>query len=172
MAGYFIILRGKLFTVGDRISMGGVRGDVTDVAFFQTTIMEMGHSIVGFQHANGLECDTQTITDTCWSSYSGSKIDCTVDNDPQFGTCEYANPWDAMGSDYPGRNYNPPRPNGDAGFGALELITAGWLGTSGFHIYKSVPFNASGQFTISNVEAQSPNGRAHTPGIVSRATSA
>src|SRR4051794_32427073 len=42
MAGYFIILRGKIFTVGDRISMGGVRGDVTDVAFFQTTIMEMG----------------------------------------------------------------------------------------------------------------------------------
>jgi small-conductance mechanosensitive channel len=41
-AGYFIILRGKNFTVGDRISMGGVRGDVIDVGFFQTTIMEMG----------------------------------------------------------------------------------------------------------------------------------
>ena len=28
IAGYFVILRGKTFTVGDRISMGGVRGDV------------------------------------------------------------------------------------------------------------------------------------------------
>jgi small-conductance mechanosensitive channel len=41
-AGYFIILRGKNFTVGDRISLSGVRGDVVDVGFFQTTIMEMG----------------------------------------------------------------------------------------------------------------------------------
>jgi small-conductance mechanosensitive channel len=43
-AGYFIILRGKNFVVGDRISMGGVRGDVIDVGFFQTTILEMGQS--------------------------------------------------------------------------------------------------------------------------------
>jgi small-conductance mechanosensitive channel len=42
MAGYFVILRGKTFTVGDRISMGGVRGDVVALGFFQTTILEMG----------------------------------------------------------------------------------------------------------------------------------
>ena len=42
IAGYFIILRGKAFTVGDRISMGGVRGDVIDLGFMQTTIFEMG----------------------------------------------------------------------------------------------------------------------------------
>ncbi len=41
-AGYFIILRGKTFSVGDRIAMGGVRGDVVNLSFFQTTIMEMG----------------------------------------------------------------------------------------------------------------------------------
>ncbi len=29
-------------TVGDRISMGGVRGDVMRLGFIQTTIMEMG----------------------------------------------------------------------------------------------------------------------------------
>ncbi|HWE48378.1 MAG TPA: hypothetical protein VG273_01225, partial [Bryobacteraceae bacterium] len=28
VAGYFVILRGKTFNVGDRITMGGVRGDV------------------------------------------------------------------------------------------------------------------------------------------------
>ncbi|MEO8312437.1 MAG: mechanosensitive ion channel domain-containing protein [Caldimonas sp.] len=42
LAGYFIILRGSTFTVGDRITMGGVRGDVVALGFFQTTIMEMG----------------------------------------------------------------------------------------------------------------------------------
>nr|WP_246733484.1 mechanosensitive ion channel domain-containing protein [Methylobacterium sp. BTF04] len=42
LAGYFVILRGATFTVGDRISMGGVRGDVLRLGFIQTTIMEMG----------------------------------------------------------------------------------------------------------------------------------
>ncbi|MEO8836867.1 MAG: hypothetical protein ABI364_09020, partial [Caldimonas sp.] len=28
IAGYFVVLRGNTFTIGDRISMGGVRGDV------------------------------------------------------------------------------------------------------------------------------------------------
>ncbi len=42
VAGYFVILRGKTFNVGDRIAMGGVRGDVIALGFTQTTIMEMG----------------------------------------------------------------------------------------------------------------------------------
>lgn len=42
LAGYFIILRGRTFNVGDRITMGGVRGDVIALDFTQTTIMEMG----------------------------------------------------------------------------------------------------------------------------------
>ena len=42
VAGYFVILQGKTFNVGDRITMGGVRGDVIALGFLQTTIMEMG----------------------------------------------------------------------------------------------------------------------------------
>jgi len=42
VAGYFVILRGQTFNVGDRIVMGGVRGDVIALGFSQTTIMEMG----------------------------------------------------------------------------------------------------------------------------------
>ena len=38
MAGYFVILRGATFNVGDRISMG----DVLRLGFIQTTIMGMG----------------------------------------------------------------------------------------------------------------------------------
>ena len=41
-SGYLLILRGKTFNVGDRIMMGGVRGDVIALGFMQTTIMEMG----------------------------------------------------------------------------------------------------------------------------------
>ncbi len=42
LAGYLVILRGKTFGVGDRIVMGGVRGDVVALGFIQTSIMEMG----------------------------------------------------------------------------------------------------------------------------------
>jgi small-conductance mechanosensitive channel len=42
LAGYFVILRSRTFNVGDRIRMGGVRGDVIALSFMQTTIMEMG----------------------------------------------------------------------------------------------------------------------------------
>jgi len=37
-----VILRGDTFGVGDRITMGGVRGDVIRLDFLRTTIMEMG----------------------------------------------------------------------------------------------------------------------------------
>lgn len=44
-AGYFVILRGQNFNVGDRITMGGVRGDVVALGFIQTQIMEMGEPV-------------------------------------------------------------------------------------------------------------------------------
>jgi small-conductance mechanosensitive channel len=46
-AGYLVILRGKTFSVGDRITMGGIRGDVIELTFLQTVIMEMGQPAEG-----------------------------------------------------------------------------------------------------------------------------
>ena len=43
-AAYLIILRGRVFNVGDRITIGGVRGDVVALDFMQTTVMEMGQA--------------------------------------------------------------------------------------------------------------------------------
>jgi small-conductance mechanosensitive channel len=42
IAGYVVILRGDLFTAGDRITLGGVRGDVIGLGFTTTQIFEMG----------------------------------------------------------------------------------------------------------------------------------
>ncbi len=42
IAGYFVILRGKHFSIGDRIIIGGVRGEVIALDFIQTTVLEMG----------------------------------------------------------------------------------------------------------------------------------
>lgn len=41
-AAYLIILRSRIFAIGDRITIGGVRGDVVEVGLMQTTVMEMG----------------------------------------------------------------------------------------------------------------------------------
>jgi small-conductance mechanosensitive channel len=43
-SGYVIILRSRIFTVGDRITIGTVRGDVVALGFMQTTVMEMGQA--------------------------------------------------------------------------------------------------------------------------------
>jgi small-conductance mechanosensitive channel len=42
VAAYFVILRGRIFNIGDRIAMAGVRGDVISLGYTRTTIMEMG----------------------------------------------------------------------------------------------------------------------------------
>ncbi len=54
LAGYFVILRGKVFAVGDRIAVGGVRGDVMSLGFLRTTVMEMGSptSMAGSESGN------------------------------------------------------------------------------------------------------------------------
>lgn len=44
VVGYVVILRGHIFQVGDRIVIGGVRGDVIALSFTKTTLMEMGQS--------------------------------------------------------------------------------------------------------------------------------
>ncbi|HEY6894654.1 MAG TPA: mechanosensitive ion channel domain-containing protein [Rhodanobacteraceae bacterium] len=73
-AGYLVILRGKTFTVGDRITMGGVRGDVISLGFLQTRIMEMGEPP-----------DAQTDANPIWvhaRQYTGRVV--TVTNDKVF----------------------------------------------------------------------------------------
>ncbi len=47
IAGYFVILRGDTFSVGDRITMGGVHGDVIKLGFIKTAIMEVGQPPTG-----------------------------------------------------------------------------------------------------------------------------
>ena len=42
VAGYFVIVFGRVFDLGHRIELGGVRGDVLDIGLVKTTIMEMG----------------------------------------------------------------------------------------------------------------------------------
>ena len=47
LAGYLVILRGKTFNVGDRITMGGVRGDVDCARFYANDDHGDGAAAVG-----------------------------------------------------------------------------------------------------------------------------
>jgi small-conductance mechanosensitive channel len=62
VAAYFVLLRGKTFNVGERIKMGGVRGDVMALGFIQTTIMEMGQSPAEQSDKPGMWVDARQYT--------------------------------------------------------------------------------------------------------------
>ncbi|MGQ0645494.1 MAG: mechanosensitive ion channel family protein [Elusimicrobiota bacterium] len=47
VAGWAAISLGGYFRVGDRVQMGGIKGDVIDVGVLRTTIMEMGQWVQG-----------------------------------------------------------------------------------------------------------------------------
>ncbi len=47
--GSFLRSSSRSFEVGDRVELGGVRGDVVDTTLFTTTILEVGPSTVGHQ---------------------------------------------------------------------------------------------------------------------------
>ncbi len=49
IAGWFLLLVRRPFEVGDRIEMGGVKGDVIDIRLFQTSLMEVGNWAGGDQ---------------------------------------------------------------------------------------------------------------------------
>jgi small-conductance mechanosensitive channel len=79
-AGYLIIIRGRTFTVGDRIKMGGVQGDVIALGFLQTRILEMGQPPdVNEQEAPGMWVRSR--------QYSGRVV--TVTNDKIFDEAVY-----------------------------------------------------------------------------------
>lgn len=50
IAGWFAILFGDFFKVGDRILLGGIKGDVVDIGIFRTTLMEIGDWVNGDQY--------------------------------------------------------------------------------------------------------------------------
>lgn len=75
IAGYFVILRGKHFSIGDRIIIGGVRGEVIALDFFQTTVLEMGQP-------PGVESQTDPAVWVMARQYTGRVV--TVSNGQIF----------------------------------------------------------------------------------------
>ncbi len=92
IAGYLVILRGGLFDVGDRITLGGVRGDVVHLGWIRTTVMEMGQPP-----------SVQSATPAMWvegRQYTGRIV--TITNDKVFDepvynyTREFPYMWDEL----------------------------------------------------------------------------
>lgn len=49
VAGWFLILIRRQFDVGDRVELGGVKGDVIDIRLFQTSLLEIGNWVCADQ---------------------------------------------------------------------------------------------------------------------------
>jgi len=49
VAGWFLILARRPFEVGDRIELGGVKGDIIDIRIFHTSLLEIGNWVHGDQ---------------------------------------------------------------------------------------------------------------------------
>lgn len=47
VAGFMAILSGHFYKVGDRIQLGGIKGDVVDIGLLRTTLMEVGDWVDG-----------------------------------------------------------------------------------------------------------------------------
>lgn len=47
LAGWFALTFGDFYKVGDRIQLGGIKGDVIDIGFARTTLMELGEWVDG-----------------------------------------------------------------------------------------------------------------------------
>ncbi len=70
LAGFFNITVGRIFRIGDRIQMGGVRGDVIDVTPLRTKLMEIGSAddqttwVKGRQHTGRMVAISNKATFT------------------------------------------------------------------------------------------------------------
>lgn len=53
MAGWALIISSKLYKVGDRVQLGGVIGDVTDVGIIRTSLLEIGNWVQADQLTAG-----------------------------------------------------------------------------------------------------------------------
>ncbi len=51
VAGWIALSVGRLYDVGDRVQLGGIRGDVIDIGVLRTTLMECGGWIGGDQYS-------------------------------------------------------------------------------------------------------------------------
>lgn len=50
IAGWIALSFGQFYTIGDRVQLGGIKGDVIDISMLRTTIMEMGEWVKGDQY--------------------------------------------------------------------------------------------------------------------------
>jgi small-conductance mechanosensitive channel len=50
VAGWIALSFGQFYAVGDRVQLGGIKGDVIDIGMLRTTLMEIGEWVIGDQY--------------------------------------------------------------------------------------------------------------------------
>ena len=124
------------------------------------TMHEMSHSIFGVNHADALDCQT-SFSASCLSAAEAKQdpFPCVNGNQTLPVMCQYGDPWDPLGNDWPGQlagfpynGFSPPAgepwPNG------VEMDAVGWLATRKQNASSTV----SGVYPIAPLETQNPGG--------------
>lgn len=62
VAGWFNILSGRIYRVGDRVEVGGVRGDVIDITPLRTKILEIGSAVEETSWVRGRQLTGRIVT--------------------------------------------------------------------------------------------------------------
>jgi small-conductance mechanosensitive channel len=53
-AGWLAIMFGGFYNSGDRVQLGGIKGDVMDIGVLRTTIMEQDNGLMAIYTTDGL----------------------------------------------------------------------------------------------------------------------
>jgi small-conductance mechanosensitive channel len=61
IAGWFNIISGRIYSVGDRVEVGGVRGDVVDITPLRTKILEIGSPAEGESWVRGRQLTGRVV---------------------------------------------------------------------------------------------------------------
>jgi hypothetical protein len=125
------------------------------------SIQELGHTIFGGNHANSLDCATAFSTSCIGGAKTKTNPYPCVNGGYQLpAICEYGDPWDAMGDDFPGRRVpaaefpGPTYVDGEAWPNGVEMDHVGWV--SSRKTNANIAAGASQSFSISPLEEQAP----------------
>jgi small-conductance mechanosensitive channel len=97
MGGSFLRVSGRMFDIGDRIEVGGARGDVVDTSWLSTTLIEIGPGHVGHQRTgrtlvipNSLFLTTPVVNENIDDAYVLHSFRVLVKNDVSWQAREAA----------------------------------------------------------------------------------
>jgi hypothetical protein len=137
---------------------------------YYSSLHELGHTVFGSAHADALHCEVEVAySQSCLSESLGKHLPGGGSGDPYPcvnggyslpAICQYGDPFDPMGNDWPGQRVpnsefpNPPYMGGAPWPNGVELDHVGWLASRKQNV--SMAAGTTQIFDLSPIEEQTP----------------